>query len=119
MSGTFHGRLHVPVTPARYNGPRRVSGAARGASPARSGWAARVMARGGVGHAAGAGGLEIAPQQFDRIEVRRIGRKPYDMTARMSGEPLLNKIMLVGAAAVPHQDESTRPCGTRPLPAPR
>src|SRR5207244_9475786 len=32
--------------------------------------------------------LEVAPQQFHRVEVWRVGRKPDDVAARMSGQPL-------------------------------
>jgi hypothetical protein len=49
--------------------------------------------------------LEIAPQEFHGVEVRRIRRKPDDVAARMGGEPGAHELVLVGAPTVPEQDE--------------
>src|SRR5213594_683222 len=51
--------------------------------------------------------LEVAPQQFHGIEVRRVGRKPDDMAARMSGQPVPHERVLVRAPTIPDQDERT------------
>jgi len=51
--------------------------------------------------------LEVAPQQFHRVEVWRVGRKPDDVAARMSGQPLPHERVLVRAPAIPDQDERT------------
>src|SRR2546426_6990433 len=51
--------------------------------------------------------LKVAPQQFHRIEVRRVGRKPDDVAARMSGQPVPHERVLVRAPAIPDQDERT------------
>src|SRR5262245_61473552 len=49
--------------------------------------------------------LEIAPEEFHRVEVWRVRRKPDDVAARMSGEPSPHELVLVGAPAIPKQDE--------------
>jgi hypothetical protein len=51
--------------------------------------------------------LEVAPQKFDGIEVRGIGRKPDDTTAGMSGQPGSDERVPMRAAPIPHEDERT------------
>src|SRR5439155_1837360 len=51
--------------------------------------------------------LEIAPEEFHGVEVRRIGRKPDDVAARMSGQPAPYEGVLVRASAIPQQDKWT------------
>lgn len=49
--------------------------------------------------------LEIAPEEFHRVEVWRVRREPDDLAAWMSGEPSAHARVLVGAPAIPEQDE--------------
>src|SRR6266581_8304434 len=51
--------------------------------------------------------LEVAPQQLHGVEVRRVRRKPDDVAARMSDQPVPYERVLVGAPAVPDEDERT------------
>src|SRR5215510_1233952 len=51
--------------------------------------------------------LQVAPQQLHWVEVRRVGRKPDDVAARMSGQPVAHELVLVRAPTIPHQDEGT------------
>jgi hypothetical protein len=49
--------------------------------------------------------LEVAPQKFHRVEVGGVGRKPDDVAAWMSGQPLAHAFVLMGAPAIPQEDE--------------
>src|SRR5262245_42068131 len=49
--------------------------------------------------------LEIAPEEFHRLEVGRVWRKPDELAAWMSGEPRAHELVLVGTPAIPEQDE--------------
>src|SRR4030095_4679242 len=49
--------------------------------------------------------LQVAPEELHRVEVRRVGRKPDDVAARVSGKPGPHELVLVGASAIPEQDE--------------
>lgn len=49
--------------------------------------------------------LEVAPQEFDGIEVRSVRREPDDVAPRMRGQPAVHEFVLVRAPAIPHQDE--------------
>ena len=49
--------------------------------------------------------LQVAPQQFHGVEVRRVGRKPDDVAARVHGQPSLHERVLVRATAIPQQDK--------------
>ena len=49
--------------------------------------------------------LEIAPEEFHGVEVRRVRRQPDDVAARMDGEPGPHELVLVGAPTIPEQDE--------------
>src|SRR5262245_4574723 len=49
--------------------------------------------------------LEVAPEKFHRIEVWCVRRKPGAVAAWMSREPGPHECVLVGAPAVPEQDE--------------
>jgi len=49
--------------------------------------------------------LEVAPEELDRVEVRRIRRKPDEMAAQMRGEPGLHERVAVRAPTIPEQDE--------------
>ena len=49
--------------------------------------------------------FEIAPEEFHRVEVGRVRRKPDDLAAWMRGEPRAHELVLVGASAIPEQDE--------------
>jgi hypothetical protein len=51
--------------------------------------------------------LQVAPEQFHGVEVRGVGWKPDEVTARMSGPPALHELVLVRASPIPHQDEWT------------
>ena len=51
--------------------------------------------------------LEVAPEEFDRVEVRSVGWEPDDVATRVSGQPALYAFVLVRAPAIPHQDERT------------
>src|SRR5262244_863964 len=63
----------------------------------------------GVGRVGGEVGqaavLEVAPEEFHGVEVWGVRRKPDDVAARMSREPGPHAFVLVGAPAVPEQDE--------------
>src|SRR3989442_4473422 len=79
-----------------------------------SGEAPSLEAHAGVDLAGGVGGkvrepavFEIAPEEFHGVDIRRIGRKPDDVAARMSGQPGPHERVLVRAAAIPQQDEGT------------
>src|SRR5215510_4141074 len=62
--------------------------------------------RGGVGgEVREATILEVAPEELDRVEVRRVRRTPDEMAARMRGEPGLHERVSVGAPTIPEQDE--------------
>src|SRR3989449_5520237 len=52
--------------------------------------------------------LEVAPQQFHRVEVWRVGRKPDDVAARMSGQPLPHERVLVRAPAIQSRTNGPR-----------
>src|SRR5215813_5770197 len=49
--------------------------------------------------------LEVAPQQFDGVELRRVGREPDDVPPAMVVQTGADEVMLVRAAAVPDQDD--------------
>lgn len=49
--------------------------------------------------------LEVAPQKFHRVEVGGVGRKPDDVAAWMSGQPIAHAFVLMGAPAIPQDDE--------------
>src|SRR5512132_287362 len=49
--------------------------------------------------------LQVAPEEFHRVEVRRVRRKPDDVAARMSGEPGPDELVLVGAPTIPEQGD--------------
>jgi len=49
--------------------------------------------------------LEVAPEEFHGVEVWCVRRKPDDVAAPMSREPGPHEFVLVGAPAVPEQDE--------------
>jgi hypothetical protein len=51
--------------------------------------------------------LQVAPEQFHGVEVRCVGWKPDDVTARMSMQPALHELVLVRASPIPNQDEWT------------
>ena len=78
------------------------------------GQAAALPAHGGLDLVDGVGGevreaavLEVAPEQFHGIEVRRVRRKPDAVTARMSLQPGSDERVLVRAPTIPDQDEGT------------
>jgi hypothetical protein len=49
--------------------------------------------------------LEVAPEQLDGIEFWRVGREADDVKAPMGGQPRPHEVVLVGAAAVPEQND--------------
>src|SRR5690349_12831289 len=49
--------------------------------------------------------LEVAPEQFHGIEVRRVRRKPDDVAAWMSRQPGSDERVRVRAPAIPNQNE--------------
>src|SRR5207302_1084755 len=57
--------------------------------------------------------LEVAPQQFHRVEVWRVGRKPDDVAARMSGQPLpCERARTESRGVVPHGAHVRRSTGS-------
>src|SRR5262249_62186047 len=62
--------------------------------------------RGGVGgEVREATILEVAPEELDRVEGRRVRRKPDEMAARMRGEPGLHERVSGGTPTIAEQDE--------------
>src|SRR5262247_3864140 len=49
--------------------------------------------------------LEVAPEEFHGVEVGCVRWKPDEVAARMGREPGPHECVLVGAPAVPEQDE--------------
>ena len=49
--------------------------------------------------------LQVAPEEFHRIEIRGVRQQPDDVAAWVSGEPCAHELVLVGAATIPEQDE--------------
>jgi hypothetical protein len=49
--------------------------------------------------------LQVAPEQFHGVELRRVGRQPDDVAARMGGQPGPHERVLVRAPAIPQEEE--------------
>src|SRR6516164_1984893 len=65
-----------------------------------------------------AGVLQVAPEQFHRVEFGRVGRQPGEVPATMSDQPGGDDPMLVGESAIPDEDDRTAHVATKVLEKP-
>src|SRR6516164_11309279 len=62
-----------------------------------------------------AGVLQVAPEQFHRVEFGRVGRQPGEVPATMRDQPGGDDTMLVGEPAIPDEDDWTAHVATKVL----
>jgi len=65
-----------------------------------------------------AGVLQVAPEQFHRVEFGRVGRQPGEVPATMRDQPGGDDTMLVGEPAIPDEDDWTAHVATKVLEKP-